>query len=341
MSIVHFIRTGASGKDRLGTAALELLKTIVAETGHRFDAEVPIKAHFGERGNTTFIPAATYDPVISYLEAQGMKSCFIETNVLYRGSRTTREDHLALAREHGFTRIPVVIADGEIGLEYDEVAIDKEFFKRCRIGKGYGRYRQFIVTSHFKGHVAAGFGGSIKQLAMGFAARGGKLAQHTDIKPIVRARDCVACGICAEKCDFGAITLDGIARIDPEKCSGCAGCIAVCPHAAIHNSWKGVHFPEKLAEYAYGATRGKDNIYISFLHDITEECDCLGSPMKPVTDHIGVLASKDPVALDSACLDLVQAQAGRKLFDSGRAALVHAEHIGLGSARYELAELKR
>lgn len=339
MSTVYFKRTRPAGRPELGAAALELLKKVVAESGHHFEAEVPIKAHFGERGNRTYIPAATYDPLIDYLEAQGVKPSFIETNVLYRGSRTTREDHLKLAREHGFSRIPVIIADGEIGLEYDEVVIDKDFFRSCRIGKAYGRFRQFIVTSHFKGHIAAGFGGSLKQLAMGFAARGGKLAQHTDIKPLVRAKKCIACGICAEKCDFGAITIDGIARIDPDKCAGCAGCIAVCPQAAIHNSWEGVHFPEKLAEYAYGATRGKDNLYISFLHDITEECDCVGGPMTPIMPNIGVVAGKDPVALDAACLDLVQAQGGSGIFEAGRPALVHADKIGLGSMEYELVEV--
>ncbi len=340
MGKVFFIRNTGSNYGKLGADALELLKRIVAETGHVFEKEVPIKVHFGERGNTTFIPASAYDGIIRYLKGQGTEPSYIETNVLYRGSRTTAADHIRTAKEHGFTQIPIVIADGEIGTDYDEVRIDKEFFKTCKIGKGYGKYKQLIVTSHFKGHIAAGFGGSLKQLAMGFAARSGKLAQHTNISPIVDSSKCTSCGVCVEKCDFGAIAIDDAAVIDPKKCVGCAGCIAVCPQGAIRNSWKGVNFLEKVAEYAYGATRGKDIIYISFVHNVTEECDCIGSPMKPIIGHIGVLAGKDPVSLDAACLDLVQKAAGKKVFDFGRAALAHAEKIGLGSAAYELVELR-
>lgn len=339
MSKVFFIDQANPDFISPGLAALELLKTVAAAKGHSFAREIPIKVHFGERGNRTYVRAETYDPIIGYLKGLGAEPCFIESNVLYRGSRTTAAEHLRLAREHGFTQIPVVIADGEIGTDYDEIRIDKGFFRSCKIGKAYGRYGQFIVTSHFKGHIAAGFGGSLKQLAMGFAARSGKLEQHTHISPIVDKAECIACGLCVEKCDFGAITLQGSALIDPAKCVGCAGCIAVCPRSAISNSWEGVNFREKLAEYAYAATRGKDNIYISFVRDITEECDCVGSAMRPVTGDVGVLAGTDPVALDSACLDLVQKKAGRRIFDTGRETLMHAEEIGLGSTTYELVEI--
>jgi uncharacterized Fe-S center protein len=84
------------------------------------------------------------------------------------------EKHIDTAKSHGFTQIPIIIADGDIGTEYDEIEINKEYVKTCKIGKAYGNYKQFIVMSHFKGHVEAGFGGAIKQLGMGFASRGGK-----------------------------------------------------------------------------------------------------------------------------------------------------------------------
>lgn len=58
--------------------------------------------------------------------------------------------------------------------------------------------------------------------------------------------------------------------------------------------------------------------------------------MKPITENIGVLASKDPVALDTACLDLVQKNSGEILFEKGRQTLKHAEKIGLGSMKYQL-----
>jgi len=63
---------------------------------------------------------------------------FTDTNLLYKGKRTTRESHIALAKEHGFTQLPIIIADGEAGEEYTEINITKaktKHFKTCKIGK--------------------------------------------------------------------------------------------------------------------------------------------------------------------------------------------------------------
>lgn len=340
MNKVYFIRNSGTDYDELGKEALKLLKNITEETGHQFATELPLKVHFGEKGNTTFIPAKCYEAIIDHLKEKGISPSYIETNVLYRGSRTTSASHIQTAKTHGFTQIPIVIADGEMGTEYDEIEINKEYIDKCKIGKGYGKYQQFIVFSHFKGHAAAaGFGGALKQLAMGFAARGGKLAQHSGISPVISAKKCTGCDLCVSKCDFQAISRTDTAVIDQSKCIGCAGCIAVCPQGAISNTWGGSNFLEKLAEYAYGAAKDKDIIYISFLHAITEECDCMGLSMKPIADNIGIMAGKDPVALDTACLDILQRNSGEKLFEKGRLSLQHAEKIGLGSMQYQLVEI--
>jgi uncharacterized Fe-S center protein len=158
LSKVFFIRNSGSDYNELGREALELLRKIISETGHRFENEVPIKVHFGEKGNRTFIPAVCYDAVIEYLREQGVQPYYIETNVLYRGSRTTTELHLETAKAHGFTQIPIIIADGDIGTEFDEIEVNKDYISKAKIGKGYGRFNQLIVMSHFKGHGAAGFG---------------------------------------------------------------------------------------------------------------------------------------------------------------------------------------
>lgn len=339
MSQVYLIKNTHSDPGQMGQDALTLLKKIVSETGHKFTGEVPIKVHFGEKGNKTFIPATCYDPIIRYLQANGISPSYIETNVLYRGSRTTTDKHLATAQAHGFTQIPIIIADGDIGTEYDEIEINKKHFSTCKIGRGFRPFQQLIVMSHFKGHGIAGFGGALKQLAMGFAARGGKLDQHSGIAPVVSAKRCIACGICQEKCDYGAIQTHDVAVIDSKKCIGCAGCIAVCPKGAISNSWSGPYFHEKLAEYAYGAALGRSIIYITFVHNITDDCDCTGISMKPITGNIGIVAGIDPVALDTACLELVQKSSGSKLFEEGRAALRHAERIGLGTMAYDFVQV--
>lgn len=324
--------------NELSRAARDLIEILTVEEKLVYQDEVPLKVHFGEKGNQTFIPAQCYDGLIDFFQEQGVQTKFIETNVLYRGARTTTSSHIEIAKEHGFTRIPIEIADGEYGTDFTNVTIDKEYISDCKIGKGFAKYSQFVVLSHFKGHGSAGFGGALKQLAMGFAARGGKLAQHSGISPIIGKEDCVSCGLCIEKCDYQAISWDseGKADIMSEKCVGCAGCIAVCPVGTIKNDWTGVHFKEKVAEYAYGAQLGNQMIYISFLINVTKECDCIGKAMDYVADDIGVFASLDPVSIDAACLDLLQQAQGESMFESGRVSIDHAMKIGLGEAQYSL-----
>ncbi|MDP4089661.1 MAG: DUF362 domain-containing protein, partial [Bacillota bacterium] len=115
-----------------------------------------------------------------------------------------------------------------------------------------------------------------------------------------------------------------------------------CQFGAISNSWLASlsrSFPERLAEYAYAAAKGKNNIYISFAFNITKNCDCEGHPMKPIAQDLGVFASTDPVAIDKACLDMLDKSEGKTVFKRGRGTLEYAEKIGLGSRDYELVEL--
>jgi len=126
VSKVYFIKNTESDYSKLGKDAAELLKRIVSEAGHKFEKEVPIKVHFGEKGNKTFIPAVCYDDTIKYLKENDVSPFYIESNVLYRGSRTTTQKHIETAKSHGFTQIPIIIADGDIGTEYNEIEINKE-----------------------------------------------------------------------------------------------------------------------------------------------------------------------------------------------------------------------
>lgn len=325
--------------------AKNLLRTVIDEERVELKKQIPIKVHFGERGNITYIDPKNYDGIIDLLEENDIETSFIETNVLYVGSRTVKTDHLKVAKEHGFTRVPVIIADGEYGEEYDTIEINKDFFKETFIGKGFSEFDQFIVCSHFKGHHMAGFGGAIKQLSMGFASRGGKMAQHATSIPKIDLKKCVACLICEDNCPVDAITVTEYAVIDSNLCIGCAGCISHCSEKAINPDWNTqTHFYEKVAEYAYAAQKGKSNIYISFVTNITENCDCFGIEMEPVVNDIGILASTDPVALDQACYDLViknkdnEKNSMWSYIDKGTITLKHAEKIGLGTRKYKLIE---
>lgn len=341
-SAVYFIPVTSGEHSKLGEAAGRLLERVVGKVQIELQKHIPLKVHFGEKGNKTFIPQEAFLPVIEFLEKREIKSSYIETNVMYYGQRMKKSDHLQLASDHGFDRLPVIIADGDRGEDFYEVKINGKHFDSCKLGKEFEKYNQYIVAAHFKGHAMAGFGGALKQLAMGFASRGGKVAQHLDAKPFIIPFLCKKCGACAKKCPVDAITLGFIPKVNHSKCVGCAACMALCPQKAmtfnflkIFSNITGKKFGEKVAEYAAAAAKGRKNIYINFASNITAGCDCEGRPMKPVIDDIGVFASTDPVAIDRACLDMAEKK-GRKF--KGEHILTHAEKTGAGRVDYDLIE---
>lgn len=331
------------------------------------DALTAVKVHVGERGNDTFMNPVLVRAVVDKVKACGGKPFLTDSNTLYKGCRHNAVDHLQLALEHGFSEAvagaPFIVADGLRGRSYEEVAICKKHFASVKIASAVADAQAMLVISHFKGHELAGFGGAIKNLAMGCSPSEGKCEQHATHFYITE-KTCVGCGRCIASCPRTAIafTKKGsrkIAVIDPERCIGCGECLTVCPTKAVAIDWKTelVPFTERMVEYAYGAVKGKEHrtCYVTFLVNITPDCDCVPWSDAPMVPDIGILASTDPVALDKACYDLVNASEGLARthlrsglakgedkfkgawsYTTGDVQISYAEHIGLGSGNYEL-----
>lgn len=330
-----------------------------------------VKIHFGERGGDGFIRPIFVRPIVDKIKEAGGKPFLTDTNTLYSGSRKNSVDHLNTAYEHGFTPLvtgaPILIADGIKSDNFGEVELGLKHFKFARIASDIVNADAMVVMSHFKGHEMAGFGGSIKNIAMGCAPAIGKRDQHST-RPKVGNEKCIGCEACIKVCPESAIeNIEGKAFIHKEKCIGCGECITVCPVQAIAlDQWgsEARDFIEKMAEYAYGAVKGKKGktVYFNFLMDITPDCDCVPWSDAPIVPDIGILASTDPVAIDKASLDLVNRESALKhsmLHDRtgddcecgedhfkamrngtyGELQISYGESIGLGSSDYELIKL--
>ncbi len=324
---------------------------------------VAVKIHAGEEGNTRYIPPSLIASVVGGLGLPPGRTFLTDTTVLYRGRRLTAPDYLLLAMEHGFgppATPPFIVADGLRGT--DELSVKLPSCcgtPSARMARGICESDAMVVVSHFKGHLLTGFGGSIKNLGMGCASRGGKLFQHSSVKPTVRTGRCTACGACAAHCPEGAIGLSPTASVSQSRCVGCGECIARCPSGAMAVDWnqdQGV-FTRRLAEYAVAAASvTRIPAYVSFVVSVVPDCDCMQDTGGPLVDDIGVLASSDPVALDQACLDLVTAAPdapgspitagpGADKFRAFRpqvddcAQLAEAQALGLGSRSYDLVEV--
>ncbi len=335
-----------------------------------------VKLHFGERGGTAFIRPVLVRPIVDALLKAGARPFVTDSGTLYVGSRGNAVDHLNTALLNGFAYpvvgAPLIIADGIDGTDEISVSVNLKHFPEVMIASAIARADSIVSLAHFKLHDAAGFGGAIKNLGMGAASRKGKMAQHSGVAPKIVAKKCIGCGLCFEQCAHGAISIvdrpegaastSKVVQIDRELCAGCAQCIHACPQGALTINWSRdfPKFMEKIAEYAAGAIRGKESrsLFLNFLTQVSPACDCYPFSDAPIIGDIGILASRDPVAVDQASVDLLNQSPhlpssclkGEDHYpDKIRAVypnlewerqLIHAEEIGMGTREYELVEIE-
>lgn len=95
MSKVYFKHINSYSKtEEISTTAANLLKLIQERENITLSNYIPLKVHLGDKGNTTFIEPKNFNGIIDSLNDNNIKTAFIETNVLYKGQRNTRENHL-------------------------------------------------------------------------------------------------------------------------------------------------------------------------------------------------------------------------------------------------------
>lgn len=319
------------------------------------DAFVALKIHFGEKNNTGHIQAPWINGILRRVKERTGRAFLAETSTLYTGSRANAVDHIRLAWSHGFTPravedLPIVITDGLLGGDFEEVKIRAGSVRAAKIASGIVRSDAMLCLSHVTGHVLTGVGAAVKNLGMGCAARPGKLEQHAVLHPRVSAKACRNCGMCLVFCPAGAIVqAEGHVVIDDVKCIGCGECLVACKTGAVQFRWDedAPRVQEKMAEYAravHSLFPGRI-AFVNFALRITKDCDCMATGQRPIVEDVGILASTDPVAIDKASIDLVLERAGHDVFRKKgydldwSAQLRHGEKIGLGRTTYDLVKL--
>jgi hypothetical protein len=365
-SRVYFVdmrsSTDSTVLERLGSA---LKKSGIGKVAGEGDL-VAVKLHFGEKGSTAYLRPPYVRTVVEMLKSMGTSPFLTDTNTLYVGSRSDSVAHLMTAAGNGFSYgsmgVPVIIADGLRGGSYEECEVGGKHFDRVKIASDVFHADSLVALTHVKGHELTGVGGAIKNVGMGCGSRAGKLAMHSDVRPYVGDR-CIGCRKCLSWCPVGAISVESKkAVIDPDVCIGCAECIVVCPEKAIRIEWSslGSGVQEKMAEYAAGALKSKKRgktLFINFIMDVSPQCDCYPFSDAAVVPDVGILVSRDPVAIDLASVDLINRQPGikgtaLKTFAPGedkfcslhpqiewRDQIRHAETLGLGNSAYTLIKV--
>jgi len=296
---------------------------------------VAVKTHMGEAYNTGYLRPVIISAVVDLLKEKGLRPFVTDTTTMpYHPwiSRTLAMDHLETANKNGFNQgtvgCPIVIADGWLGT--DDVIVDLQgrgnYLKKQFVARAIADADALLSVAHFKGHPAGGYGGSIKNVGVGGASKRGKMNLHGALagdKPVVDAklcpgRSCEWWQVCEDCCPEGSIEVtDQGLEIDLESCVYCFACANLCVNmAGVKSIQRFDHLPalgRRIADSALAAMLTKEEgkaFFLNFAMDISPNCDCYGWTDTPIVNGLGILASYDPVAVDKACIDMMNAAPG-------------------------------
>jgi len=279
---------------------------------------VAVKVSTGEGSNPNYLKPELIKNLV--YEVDGT---IVECNTAYSSGpddlnddRNNSANHWKVIERHGFLKyFPVDIMD-----EYDEMRIpvkDQSNIKYDIVGGHMANYDFMIALNHFKGHPMGGYGGAIKNLSIGCASQNGKAYIHSAGK--------------MEKLDIDNLwTPDYIGNQD-----GFLESMAAAAQAVVN------YFNKK-----------QGIIYISVMNNMSIDCDCVDHPEPVKLEDYGILASTDPVALDQACIDIINNQKVTAKNDPtdllsridqqhGTHTIDWAEKIGLGTKKYTLVNIDK
>ena len=220
--------------------------------------KVAVKLHTGEKHGPNILPRDMVKDFMAHIP----DSTIVETNTLYAGDRYTTEGHRETLKVNGWTFCPVDIMD-----EFGDVNLPVrggKHLKEVAMGGHIVNYDSMVVLTHFKGHAMGGFGGSMKNIAIGCASG-----------------------------QVGKRQVHGVAGTPPED----------------WGAWPAKeHLMELMADSAKATVDyfGKHIVFINVMRRMSVDCDCAGtSAAEPTIPDIGIVASKDILAVDQASVDLV------------------------------------
>jgi uncharacterized Fe-S center protein len=326
-------------------------------------SRVAIKTHFGSEGGHRIVRPIFLRKIVEAVKAAGGKP-FVTDTVRLEGL-----EYLEIANIEGINHLsvgcPVVLADGLSGRNYQSIKAG-EILGDIGIASEIYHADSMVVVTHCKGHIQAGFGGAIKNLAMGAIAAqnlNGKSERgrvHAiDIQLAWYEDKCELCGDCVEICDHDAMTMGDKIEIDHFKCHKCRRCVEVCKNEALFLPVMEDEFQMAMAEAAKAALdtfSPNKVIYINFITEIMPHCDCHPHSDVPVINDQGILISDDIVAIDQASLDIIEnsprlpdskaeglnPEEGLLFGLTGRDPYIHvqqAKKLGLGELEYEILHL--
>lgn len=296
----------------------EALVKIYQALGVDAKGRVAVKISTGEGSNPNYLKPELIKDLVMLVDGT-----IVECNTAYssgpgneKDERTTSANHWKVIERHGFKplfKVDIIDEEGEIRIP----VVDSTHIKYDIVGSHMANYDFMIALNHFKGHPMGGYGGALKNLSIGCASSNGKAYIHSS----------------------GKMEVLDIAKLwTPEFIGDQNG------------------FLESMAAAAQAVTnyfqKKQGIIYISVMNNMSIDCDCVDHPAPVKLEDYGILASTDPVALDQACIDIINNQEVSATNDPtdllqridkqhGVHTIEHAEAIGLGTRKYNLVSIDK
>jgi len=350
---------------------------------------VAIKLHMGEYNNTGYLRPVYVRALADKIKTLGGEPMVVDTTTLTYlpfAARASAPDYLKTAARNGFTNesvgCPIIIADGYIGTDDMRIDLPEGFIlKEQYVATGIALADSMIALTHFKGHPMGTYGGAIKNIGVGCASKRGKLNLHMGKHPKYglntrsfatqrcMGKDCPTYEVCKNVCPDGAFHhTETTIEYYRDKCTGCLACLPIvsmaCGVGGIPEAYMDVT-AAAIADSALAVKKalGAEKIgYINMAIDLTPHCDCVNYSDRPIVPDLGICASWDPVAIDSACIQMTKDSAGfpdsvameKAVMEPGMPKLTACgssmgiseeiqpnvgQKIGLGTREYELEDV--
>jgi len=325
------------------------------------DQTVAVKIHVGGNLGYTTIHPLFLRILISALKAAGGKP-FI----------TDGSFSIAEATARGYTEevlgAPIIPVAGVADKYFITKDVGYRSLEKVQVAGNIADADAMVDFSHGKGHGHCGFGGAIKNIAMGCVTvpTRGRIHALMDTEFSWDADACKHCNLCQENCPGNAISFsdEGEFQVFLHNCRYCMHCVTSCPEKAIEIREEGIrYFQEGMARTTKAVLdtfQPNRVLYITLLANITPLCDCWGFTTASLVPDIGIVASDDIVAVEQSALDLIKtenyiegslpeqlelAEGDGHLFwkiwrKDPYLQVETAAEIGLGSRDYQIAEIE-
>ncbi len=273
------------------------------------DKSVAIKMHLGGHYGYTTIPPLFVRMLVKAIKDAGGRPFVTDGTPAIPG---------AIAR--GYTQevlgVPVVPAAGINEGYFVTVPIGYRTFKEAHMCGEIYHADAMIVYSHGKGHGMSGFGGAIKNIAMGnfTCSTRGSIHALGDTDFEWNSELCTRCYLCRDNCPTGALTFkeDGSLNIFSHHCRYCMHCVRVCPtgalklrQEAVQNFQIGMALATKACLETFEENRV---LFVNHMTNITPVCDCWGFSSPAIVPDVGIFAGTDIVSVEQASIDSIKTE---------------------------------